>query len=265
MKRHFALSIIPSVFFILLMLPFASMVIYSLFSVWTKEMLMPQGFTVRGFIYLLEHDLKTAVLSVLFSLLAGFLSLIAAVFASEGLLLVNGRIKRVIEMVFYLPMLLPVISVTIASHRVFLGLSLKSGHMIFLMHLFFSFPYVFRMVYTSARVLGRDCENAARNLGASELSVFFGVHLPVYAKTYASALSIGFIISYTQYFVNLYLGGADNINYSMVTDPYVTGSDRNMGSAYVAVFMILGGAVMVFCHLLPKVLFWVYGKRTWKM
>lgn len=239
-------------FLIILLVPFISMLIYSFFARWPQESLLPQHFTLNGFAEFWKRDSETAFKSVLFSLGAALITLLLCIPTARGLLKITLSVRRWAEAVLYLPMLLPMVSVTMGSHKMFLSLSLTGMPVILLMHIYFAFPYVFRLVYSCYAALGVSNETAAKNLGAGPVRIFFLLHLPVYLFGYMTAFMMGFIISYSQYFVNFYFGNADNINFSMIMTPLITGSNRNIASVYTLMYLLFGSSVILLCSVITR-------------
>lgn len=254
-RKSYLRTVFLILFLAVILLPFVSMFVYAFFSRWPADSLFPQHFTLDGFRTFLKRDIDTAFRSTLFSLGAAALTLILCIPTARGLLKTRPRIRRWVEPLLYLPMLLPVVSVSMGSHKLFLALSLTGTPVILLMHIYFAFPYVFKLTYSCYAALGIGAETSAKNLGVGKCRIFFGVHLPTYLFGYLTAFMMGFIISYSQYFVNFYLGNADHINFSMVMTPLVTGSNRNLASVYTLMYLLFGGVVILICSVIPKVIF----------
>lgn len=235
-------------------LPFASMLVFCVFARWPIDSLFPQNFTLDGFLYFFKRDLDIAVKTTWFSLVVSFLTLVLCIPAARGLLSMRRSVRKWIEPLFYFPMLLPVVSVSIGSHKLFLSLTVTGTVAVVLMHMYFVIPYMFQMVYSSHTVLGLSTETAAKNLGIGKWRIFFQIHLPIYLADYLSAYAMGFIISYSQYFVNFYLGGADDINFSMIMTPLITGSNRNIASVYTLMYLVFGSVVLFICSAIPRIL-----------
>lgn len=238
-----------------LILPLISMVIWSFFSSWTAGDLLPQNFTLRGFLFFFKSgDFLTSIKSVVFSVIAAFISLILSIMLSRYFIKSNFMHKEQLESMFYLPMLLPVVSVCIGSHKMFL--SMFSGYgslMILILHIYFSLPYAFKMVYSYYSIWGIEQEQIARGLGANKWKSFCLINIPVYLKGYIVGFMMAFIISYSQYFVNFFIGDSESINFSMIMTPYITGSDRNISSVYTLLYILYGIIVMVFCTGIEKI------------
>lgn len=238
-----------------LILPLMSMIVWSFFSSWTSFEILPGNFTLRGFEYFIRSgDWLTAVKSVLFSMAAAFISLALSIMLSRFFIKSNIKYKEQLESMFYLPMLLPVVSICIGSHKMFLSLFSGCGSFIVLiLHIYFSLPYAFKMVYSCYSIWGIEQEQVARGLGADKWRSFCLINIPVYLKCYISGFMMAFIISYSQYFVNFFVGDSDSVNFSMIMTPYITGSDRNISSVYTLLYILFGIIVMAFCAEIEKI------------
>lgn len=253
-RRSRPQKIFLAAFLIIGAVPFASMLVFSLFAKWPADSLLPQTPTLDGFRYFFKRDYITAVNSTLFSMLVSLLTTALCIPAARGLHGMSRGARRLIEPLFYFPMLLPVVSISIGSHKLFLSVSVIGTAAVLLMHIYFAIPYVFQIVYSAQAVISLSAETAAKNLGADKLSIFLHIHLPAYLPDYLSAYAMGFIISYSQYFVNFYLGNSGNINFSMVLAPLITGSNRNVASVYSLMYLLFGAAVLLLCSAIPKML-----------
>ncbi len=239
---------------IFILLPLVSMILWSFFSSWGTESLIPQNFTLRGFVYFFNsQDCKIALNSVLYSMLVALISLVLSIMLSRFFITTNFKYKIQLESLFYLPMLLPVVSVCIGSHKMFLKLfSGYGGLIVLLLHIYFSLPYSFKIVYSCYESWGIEQEQVARGLGASRWKVFYLINVPIYLKGYVTSYIMAFIISYSQYFINFFIGDSRFVNFSMIMTPYITGSNRNISSVYTLLYILYGIIVMVLCSMIEK-------------
>lgn len=247
-----ALLIIVMIF---LILPIISMFIWSFFASWSADSTFPQSFTFKGFTYFFgSNDWIIALKSVLYSMFVAFISLVLSIMLSRFFISTDLKNKVQLESLFYLPMLLPVVSVCMGSHKMFLQLfSGNSGLIVIMLHIYFSLPYAFKMVYSFYEVWGTEQEQAARGLGATMWKAFFLINVPVYLKGYVASFIMAFIISYSQYFINFFIGDQRFVNFSMIMTPYITGSNRNISSVYTMLYIIYGIIVMVLCWFIEKI------------
>lgn len=239
---------------IFLLLPLLSMFIWAFFSSWAVGEALPGNLTLRWFIYFINSgDWVIGLKSVLFSSAAAFISLVLSIMLSRFFIKSSFRYKHQLESMFYLPMLLPVVSVCIGSHKMFLNiLGIRGSIMVLILHIYFSLPYAFKMVYSFYRVWGTEQEQVARGLGADKWRAFYLINVPVYLTGYISSFLMAFIISYSQYFVNFFVGDYSSVNFSMIMTPYITGSDRNIASVYTLLYMLYGIIVMALCAGIEK-------------
>ncbi len=246
---------LTAIIILFIITPMVSMLIWSFFSSWPQDSLLPQNFSLRGFLYFFKSkDWIIAAKSVGFSLLAAFFSLVLSIMISRVLIVSNFKHKVKLESVFYLPMLLPVVSICMGSHKLFLSLfSGMCGIMVFVLHVYFSLPYAFKMVYSYYILWGVEQEQVARGLGANKYQAFYLVNIPVYLKGYISSFIMAFIISYSQYFINFFIGDSNFVNFSMIMTPYISGSNRNISSLYTLMYILCGIIVMIFCSFIEKI------------
>ena len=81
-------------------------------------------------------------------------------------------------------------------------------------------------------------------LGANPWQAFFAVSLPSLLPGILSSMSMGFILSYSQYFTTLMVGGGRVKTIALVLVPYIQSGDRSLSAAYSVAFV--GSALAVF-------------------
>lgn len=253
-NQRIAERIILILFVILISLPLVTMFLWAFFETWGADNPFPSRFTMGGFRYFFTRDLPTALKSVAFSMAVSFLTLCVCILTAKGLyeLCAAAVKKRTVEAIMYLPMILPVVSICMGVHKLFLRLGITGSAAVFLMHGYFAFPYIFQIVYALFTSWGTEYEKTAMNLGCGHLRSFFSVHLPIYLPGYRNAFFMGFIISYSQYFINFYLGGWEDINFAMIMSPYVTSSNRNLSNVYTLMYLLFGGVVLILTNFIKR-------------
>ena len=81
-------------------------------------------------------------------------------------------------------------------------------------------------------------------LGAGPFRAFFLVTLPSLMPGILSSMSMGFILSYSQYFTTLMVGGGRVKTIALVLVPYIQSGDRALSAVYSVAFV--GSALLVF-------------------
>ena len=94
------------------------------------------------------------------------------------------------------------------------------------------------------RAVGAGLEEQAAVLGAGPLRAFWLATLPGLMPGVLSSMSMAFILSYSQYFTTLIVGGGRVRTLALVLVPYIQSGDRPLASVYAVVFV--GSALLIF-------------------
>lgn len=91
-----------------------------------------------------------------------------------------------------------------------LGLGIRmSFTTVLLGHILFTLPYPIRTIGASLQNFPHSVEEAAKNLGATELDTFINVTLPIIRPGIISGAIFAFVLSFNQYIISLFLTGSD--------------------------------------------------------
>ena len=99
---------------------------------------------------------------------------------------------------------------------------------------------------------GKKLEEQARVLGASPVKAFVKVSLPILAPVIVSAVSMSYIVSFSQYFLTLLIGGGNVQTFTIVMVPYLQGGDRNIACVYSTIFLAVTLLVFTVFEALAK-------------
>lgn len=188
-------------------IPIIMTVIYSfnaskLTSVW-------EGFSLKWYAELFrDRDLKEALVN---SLILAVLSCSCAVLIGTTGALGMYRAKRKHEVIAYvsmLPIMIPEIILGMVFLSVFSLMGLPFGMLtLVIAHTTFCVPYVYSMV--KARLVGMDksLEEAALDLGASPVRVFFDITLPQIMPAILSGVMLAFAMSFDDVVISIFVTG----------------------------------------------------------
>lgn len=202
---NFFLGIILAVMY----LPILVIVVYSFQA--SKISTVWEGFSLRWYRELfLDRSMREAVFNSL--ILAGISCINAAVIgtmAAVGMTRISWRSKGLIAYFSTLPIMIPeiILGMVFMVFFSFLGLPFGMTTLV-LAHTAFCIPYVFTMV--RSRLIGLDpsLTEAARDLGAGEVMVFFTVTLPLIAPAVASGMLLSFAMSFDDVVISIFVTGA---------------------------------------------------------
>lgn len=170
----------------------------------------PQGFSLRWFdnIFRTRQFIDSFWTSLELGLLATALSLILGIPVAYAITRFHFRGSGTVETIFSMPILVPglVVGVSMLSFFVVFG-RLPVFTTLLIAHTAILFPYSVRVVSVSLRNLDPAIEEAAVSLGANRLRGFLLVVLPNIQAGIAAAFILGFITSFNNVPVSLFLSG----------------------------------------------------------
>lgn len=189
-------------------IPILLTVVYSfneskLSSVW-------EGFSLRWYAELFrDRDIREALVN---SLALAFLSCICAVLIGTmgalGMHQKRSRLNDTVAYVSMIPIMIPEIILGMVFLSVFSLMGLPFGMVtLVIAHTTFCVPYIYSMV--KARLVGMDksLEEAALDLGASPLRVFFDVTLPLILPAILSGSMLAFAMSFDDVVISIFVTG----------------------------------------------------------
>lgn len=210
MKNRTKLPNIYLAFLLLLMyVPIVLVIVYSfneskISSVWG-------GFSLEWYTRLFGNQaLFEALLN---SVLLGVFSCLAAAvigtLGAFGMSRAKFRAKGAVEYVSTIPIMVPEIILGMVFMTFFSLLGLPFGMTtLIIAHTAFCIPYVYMLV--KARLVGLDqaLGEAAADLGASPVRVFFDITLPLIAPAIASGMLLAFAMSFDDVIISIFVTGA---------------------------------------------------------
>ena len=213
MKRYRKLSYLYlAVIMVLLYLPIILVVVYSfneskISSVWG-------GFSLKWYETLFRDKAMFEALknSIVLALSSSLLAAVIGTLAAVGFAEIKPRSKGMIEYVSMLPIMIPEIILGMVFMTYFALLGLRFGMLtLILAHTAFCIPYNYMTV--KARLVGMDKSlgEAARDLGAGEVRVFFDITLPLLAPAILSGTLLSFAMSFDDVIISLFVTGV-NVN-----------------------------------------------------
>lgn len=243
--------IIKNVILILLLLmvvlPVLSLLPWAFTQRWPWPEFFPGELSLRGIQSIAQNPQlpKLMLSSTGISLLVALLSVLVAIATARALVIHKIWGREGIYFLALLPFLVP--STVFAMGIQVWFLKTKIGGTVtgvVIAHLIYALPYATVLLMDGTRVFGRKLEEQAQVLGASNWQGFWRVSLPNLAPAILAAMSMSFILSFSQYFLTLLIGGGRVQTFSIVMVPYLQSGDRSIASVYSLIF--LGISLLVF-------------------
>jgi putative spermidine/putrescine transport system permease protein len=202
------------VLFILFMLSPIFFVVLNSFNKAKFSVFPPSGFSFQWYVNLLQvPDFFLAMRnSAIIALAATVLA--TSIGTTAGLAIVRGRWRQreLVQSIFMSPLLVPKIvfgvAVFVAAIKVSLYPSFTS---IILAHTILILPYVMTIIVANLHQVQRAQEEAAMDLGANPWQTFRLATVPQIARGLALAAVFGFILSFDEFDVSIFLARASNM------------------------------------------------------
>ena len=231
-----------------LVLPLIPLAIWSFARSWFFPDLLPSAWSTRAWDYALSDTsqvMDSLGVTIVISLGATALSVLAGVPAGRALGLYSFRGKQLVELMILAPTIVPGIAVVLGIHVIFITLGLTNTVAgVILVHLIPTLPY---MVLVMAGIFSNfdpDIEDQARSLGASPLKTFWYITLPAIVPGVIVGALFAFLVSWSQYILTLLIGGGRVVTLPLLLFNFAT-SGRNDVTGAISMIYILPGIVIL--------------------
>lgn len=251
---------------ILIIFPLIVIFLWSIASRWPWPNILPSSYTYRGILDIFNNStnlLKITFTSICLSLFVGVLATVIALLTTRALVFHDFIGKKVISFSTILPIIVPSTAFVMGVHVFFIKIRIADTIIgVIIIHLIYSLPYAINIINDVMELIGDKLEIQSNVLGVSPGKSFLHVTFPLLIPAIISSIAMSFIISFSQYFITLVIGGGKVKTLSLIMVPYIQSGDRTIGASYSLLFLF--SALSVF-FIFEKVLVRLYKKRwyTW--
>ena len=247
-RKSFITNIILAVLCASILIPAASLVVWVFTERWAWPGLFPQVLSDRAVMEIVRRKGELFSLmasSIVISSVVAVLSAAIGVLTSRALILYRFRGQDLMSFLTVLPLMVPATVFAMGIQITFIRMGLNNTVAgVILAHLIYSLPYAVRLIMDGTRAVGIALEEQARVLGAGPFQAFRRTTLPMLVPVILSAVSMSYIVSFSQYFLTLLLGGGRIKTFAVVMVPYLQSGSRNIACVYSILFM--GITLLVF-------------------
>jgi putative spermidine/putrescine transport system permease protein len=255
-RSSILLAVVACLILLFTLLPIITLVI-SAFNDSAYFNFPPEGLTLKWFGQIGESkEYQTALrVSATLALTAVSISLVAGVPAAFAIDRYDFPGKNVLQAIFLSPLMLPHIVWAIALVQYFAALRVIGTFPgLVLAHCVIVIPYVIRVVLSSLAFVDRDLESAAQSLGASPPRTFFEVTLPLVVPGVIVAAAFGFMISFTDVIIAVFIAGARNITFPVRM--YSELRSEGLDPLAVAVSAVVVVGIVILAMIGEKTIHW---------
>ena len=248
MRKNHLMKAVLAVTLICIFLPVAVLLIWSVTERWPWPLLLPETISLRTVRELLFGSAKLPKIlfsSITLGLAVALLGTVIGIMTARATELYSFRGRKLVHLFSFLPLLVPGTVFAMGIQITLIRLSLSDTITgVILVHLIAAVPYCITIMTDVTRAVGKKLEEQAMVLGADPWRAFFQITLPGLLPGILSSMSMGFILSYSQYFTTLMVGGGRVKTIALVLVPYIQSDDRALSSVYSVAFV--GSALLIF-------------------
>lgn len=242
-KKNIFHKLIITVLALTILIPLSTLIIWTFIERWAWPDLLPQVFSLRGIKEIMGRTgqmFSLMISSIGISAITALLSVIIGVMTSRALVFYDFVGKGIINALSVLPFIVPATVFAMGIQGTFIRFGLNyTATGVIICHLIYSLPYAIRIIMEGTKGIGRGLEEQALVLGASPMKAFCKISLPLLVPVILSAFSMAYIVSFSQYFITLLIGGGKVKTFTIVMVPYIQSGDRNIAAVYSVVFLLI--------------------------
>lgn len=190
---------------------FAPIVVLILFSFNTSKMNISfEGFTLEWYKKLFENPTLLDALknTLIVAFTSTIVSTIIGTISAYGIKKYDFKGKNIINALIYIPVVIPEIVLGISLLCIYTLAKLELGMLtLILSHICFSIPFVIISVRSVLDSLDDNLENAASDLGASPIKIFFKIILPSIIPGILSGAQLAFTLSLDDVVISYFAAG----------------------------------------------------------
>ena len=208
MKKKYLKNVFVGLVFFFLYLPIIILVIYSFNS--SRMNILFEHFTFSWYkslfsnADLLEAFFNTMIIAVTSTVISTIIGTISAI----GLNKYSFKGKGIIQKLIYIPIVIPEIVLGISLLSIYTLMKLDLGMFtLILSHIAFSIPFVIVSVRSTLSQNLKSIEEAANDLGASNLRTFFDITLPLIMPGVISGATLAFTLSLDDVVISYFTAG----------------------------------------------------------
>ena len=225
------------------LIPMGYVVLYSFFAAIPFPELLPSQFSLQFWENtLLRNTLFGPALytSVQLAVFTGLITTALGMMAARSL----SRMKRHTSLSWFalisLPLFVPAMILMLSLHLLMLRFSLaNSKTAVLLAHVIISLPYATAILTAYFKGIGTGLEETAKTLGCTPFHYYRKLLLPLMMPGLFFSFCIGFLLSFSELFSVLLLGGGNVLTFSMLMYPAMTNSQWGTGAVMGTLFLLI--------------------------
>ena len=244
-KKEFGLILFMSLVYLFLYMPIFVIIMYSFNR--SGDNLTFQGFTLHWYKEVFGGDplFSNLWLSIKLAVVSTVISCMLGIFATIGTYRYEFKLKKYINGLLYIPLVIPELVIGLASLAAFTKMGMKLGFATLVFsHVTFCLPFV--IITLRARIADFDSslEEAAMDLGSNQWSTLRRVTLPLLAPGILSGAFMSVTLSIDDVIISYFVSGSGQITFPVKVYGMVRGKIST--NVYVVSTLMITGCILFY-------------------
>lgn len=205
------------------------------------------GFTLKWYLEVFKGDslMKNFLLSIELALVSMVISVVLGTLATIGLYRYEFKLKKFINGLLYVPIVIPELVIGLASLASFskMGMTMGFATMVFA-HVTFCLPFVIITLRSRIADFDSSIEEAAMDLGANQWHTLKRVTIPMLTPGIISGALLSITLSIDDVIISYFVSGAGDITFPIKVYGMVRGKITT--NVYVISTLMIIGIVVVY-------------------
>jgi len=240
-NKSIFLKLLIMTFIFSVLSPLVVIAVWSISGRWSWPRILPESLSLRGVNELFggySGAMQVLGSSIVLSLIVALFAVIIGTMTARALVLYDFHGKQLIKFGTILPIIIPGTVFAMGVHVLLIKMGLAdTAAGVIIVHLICALPYVIKIMTDITAAFGNRLEEQAGVLGATPRQIMTNVTLPSLMPGLISSASMAYIMSFSQYFLTLIIGGGNVKTFSVMMVPYLQSGDRTIAAAYSMVFV----------------------------
>ena len=222
-------NIIYKILVLLIIIPIISIFIQSLIVRYNYTSLVPEVIGIGNFKkFFTTNYIKILLSSVMMSIISAIITIIISIPVANILPNIKMKYRTTLYVMLLAPILVPQFVYFYGIQNVFAKIGITNTYLgVILSHVIIMMPYAIINISNDILLYGKKYEEVAFVMGASDYRLYKDIILPLIKGTLINTFALLFIISFSQYFITLIIGGGVIKTYATYIFPLILGNDRN--------------------------------------
>ncbi len=208
MKNRGVKNLIIAIVLLFLYVPIFIVILFSFNT--SKMNIVFEGFTLNWYASFFKNRtlMEALVNSLIIAVSSTVLSVIIGTLGAVGMSKYNFKGKKIVDMLLYVPIVIPEIVLGVAMLSIFSILKFQMGLITMtLAHITFCIPFVVISVRASLSGIDQSLDEASMDLGANYLKTFFYITLPLIMPGVISGATLSLSLSIDDVIISFFVCG----------------------------------------------------------